>query len=77
VTRQLSVRILLESDPSALDGASNARHVRGHRTSRGRGRRARFPLGLRAVVFQVADGRITAVTEYCDTTAMKRILFAA
>jgi hypothetical protein len=30
---------------------------------RGRGRRARFPLGLRAVVFQVADGRITAVTE--------------
>ena len=30
-----------------------------------------------AVVFQVADGRITAVTEYCDTTAMKRILFAA
>jgi ketosteroid isomerase-like protein len=28
-----------------------------------------------AVVFRVADGRIAAVTEYCDTSYMKRVLF--
>jgi uncharacterized protein len=28
-----------------------------------------------AVVFRVADGRIEAVTEYCDTSYMKRVLF--
>lgn len=29
-----------------------------------------------AVVFRVADGRIDAVTEYCDTSYMQRMLFA-
>lgn len=28
-----------------------------------------------AVVFRVLDGRIAAVTEYCDTSYMKRVLF--
>jgi hypothetical protein len=28
-----------------------------------------------AVVFRVADGRIDAVTEYCDTSHIKRVLF--
>jgi ketosteroid isomerase-like protein len=28
-----------------------------------------------AVVFRVADGLIEAVTEYCDTSYMKRVLF--
>jgi ketosteroid isomerase-like protein len=28
-----------------------------------------------AVVFHVADGLIDAVTEYCDTSYMKRVLF--
>jgi uncharacterized protein len=28
-----------------------------------------------AVVFHVTDGRIDAVTEYCDTSYMKRVLF--
>lgn len=28
-----------------------------------------------AVVFHVAGGRINAVTEYCDTSYMKRVLF--
>ncbi len=28
-----------------------------------------------AVVFRVADGQIDAVTEYCDTSYMKRVLF--
>lgn len=28
-----------------------------------------------AVVFRVAGGRIDAVTEYCDTSYMKRVLF--
>ncbi|ONH27529.1 nuclear transport factor 2 family protein [Pseudofrankia asymbiotica] len=28
-----------------------------------------------AVVFQVRDGLITSVTEYCDTSYMKRVLF--
>ena len=28
-----------------------------------------------AVVFRVAEGRIDAVTEYCDTSYMKRVLF--
>jgi ketosteroid isomerase-like protein len=28
-----------------------------------------------AAVFHVTDGRIDAVTEYCDTSSMKRILF--
>jgi ketosteroid isomerase-like protein len=28
-----------------------------------------------AVVFHVAGGRIDAVTEYCDTSFMMRILF--
>jgi ketosteroid isomerase-like protein len=28
-----------------------------------------------AVVFHVADGRIDAVTEYCDTSSMRRVLF--
>jgi uncharacterized protein len=30
-----------------------------------------------AVVFRVADGRIEAVTEYCDTSYMKRVLFGS
>jgi ketosteroid isomerase-like protein len=29
-----------------------------------------------AVVFHVAGGRIDAVTEYCDTSYMKRVLFS-
>jgi ketosteroid isomerase-like protein len=28
-----------------------------------------------AVVFRVADGKVAAVTEYCDTSYMKRVLF--
>jgi ketosteroid isomerase-like protein len=28
-----------------------------------------------AVVFRVVDGKVTAVTEYCDTSYMKRVLF--
>jgi ketosteroid isomerase-like protein len=28
-----------------------------------------------AVVFHITDGRIDAVTEYCDTSYMKRVLF--
>lgn len=28
-----------------------------------------------AVVFHVTDGRIDAVSEYCDTSCMKRVLF--
>jgi ketosteroid isomerase-like protein len=28
-----------------------------------------------AVVFRVVDGRVAAVTDYCDTSYMKRVLF--
>jgi ketosteroid isomerase-like protein len=53
-----------------------ARLAEGIPRPRGDARKA-GPDGSRAVavVFRVTDGQIDAVTEYCDTSYMKRVLF--
>ncbi|MGH3167069.1 MAG: nuclear transport factor 2 family protein [Trebonia sp.] len=44
-------------------------------TSHGRARNGAPYDNHNAVVFHVVDGRIDAVTEYSDTSYMKRVLF--
>jgi uncharacterized protein len=63
VTRELH-RIIADGDYAVAEWTSRARARSG----------APYENDY-AVVFRIADGRIDAVTEYCDTSYMKRVLF--
>ena len=63
VTQDLH-RIIADGDRAAVEWTSHARARNGTPYDNDY-----------AVVFHVTDGLIDAVTEYCDTSYMKRVLF--